>query len=92
MRGFRKERNMRANPRVTLLVIDPADGTRWIELRGVVELIDQGAAAHLDSLALRYAGAPKYFGGCVSAELADHEVPVMGRITPQYIVCDAIHR
>lgn len=93
MRGFRKERNMRANPRVTLLVIDPEDGARWIELRGLVELIDEGCAAfHLDSLAMRYAGVPNYFGGCVSAELADREIPVIGRITPQHIVCDAIHR
>lgn len=92
MSGFRKERNMRADPRVTFLVIDPDDSSRWIEIRGVVELSAEGAARHLDFLAQRYAGVESYFGGCVSAELAQREVPVMGRITPVRVVCDAIHR
>jgi PPOX class probable F420-dependent enzyme len=34
-----KGRNMLANPKVALLVIDPRDGSRWIEVRGkVVEI------------------------------------------------------
>ena len=92
MRGFRKERNMRADPRVTLLVIDPEVSERWIEIRGDVELVDEGAMAHLDSLARRYAGVDSYFGGCVDAGLARTEFPVIGRITPCRVVCDAIHR
>jgi PPOX class probable F420-dependent enzyme len=92
MRGFRKERNMRADPRVALLVVDPADSTRWIEVRGRVELIEEGAREHLDELAVRYAGVSHYFGGCVPAELAATELPVIGRIEPSRIVCDAIHR
>lgn len=92
MRGFQKERNMRADPRVTLLVIDPDDSSRWIEIRGDVELVDDGAMAHLDELALRYAGVRQYFGGCVDATLAAVEHPVIGRITPARVVCDAIHR
>lgn len=86
MRGFRKERNMRSDPRVTLLVLDPLNSSRWIELRGLVQLIDSGAGLHLDLLAQRYASKPKYFGGCVSAELAQHEIPVIGRIRPVHVV------
>jgi PPOX class probable F420-dependent enzyme len=92
MLGFRKERNMRADPRVALLVMDPDDSSRWVEIRGTVELIEEGALAHLDRLAQLYAGVPRYFGGCVSADLACTEVPVIGRITPHRVVCDAIHR
>ncbi|HET7465268.1 MAG TPA: PPOX class F420-dependent oxidoreductase [Candidatus Dormibacteraeota bacterium] len=92
MRGFRKERNMRGDSRVSLLVIDPDDSSRWIEIRGVVELVEEGAQAHLDLLAQLYAGVPRYFGGCVSADLAAVEHPVIGRITPRRVVCDAIHR
>jgi PPOX class probable F420-dependent enzyme len=33
MRGFRKERNMRANPKVTLLAYDPKQPRRYIEVR-----------------------------------------------------------
>ena len=36
MRGFRKEKNMRANPHVTLLVYDPRNPQRNIEVRGLV--------------------------------------------------------
>lgn len=92
MRGFRKERNMRGDPRVTLLVVDPEDSERWIEIRGDVELVGEGAMAHLDSLAQRYAGVTSYFGGCVDAALAKTELPVIGRVTPIRVVCDAIHR
>ena len=44
-----KGRNMRANPKVALLVIDPNDGSRWIEVRGsVVEMTQEDAEAHAD--------------------------------------------
>lgn len=82
MRGFRKERNMRARPRVALLAVDPADPLRWIEVRGTVDLIDEAAGAHLDRLAALYTGADRYFGPVVPAELAATEVPVIARITP----------
>ena len=82
IRGFRKERNMRARPQVALLAVDPTDPQRWIEVRGTVELIDEGAAAHLDRLAALYTGAEHYFGQVVPAEYAETEVPVIARITP----------
>lgn len=82
MKGFRKERNMRARPRVALLAIDPTTPLRWIEVRGTVELIEEGAQAHLDRLAALYAGAEHYFGQVVPAEWAESEVPVIARITP----------
>jgi PPOX class probable F420-dependent enzyme len=82
MRGFRKERNMRARPRVALLAVDPTDPLRWIEVRGTVELIVEGAQAHLDRLAALYAGAEHYFGQVVPADFATTEVPVIARITP----------
>ncbi|HEX6868739.1 MAG TPA: pyridoxamine 5'-phosphate oxidase family protein [Candidatus Limnocylindrales bacterium] len=36
MRGFAKERNMRRNPRVTLLCYDPRNTLRYLEVRGTV--------------------------------------------------------
>ena len=82
MKGFRKEQNMRARPHVALLAIDPTDALRWIEVRGTVELIEEGAQAHLDRLAALYTGAEHYFGGVVPAEYAHSEEPVIARITP----------
>ncbi len=51
MRGFRKEKNMRANPKVTLLAYDPRHPLRHLEIRGtVVDMTEEGALDHLNHL------------------------------------------
>jgi len=94
MRGFRKEKNMRANPKVTLLAYDPGQPLRYIEVRGeVVEMTEEGALAHLDQLSLLYTGRAPYFGECVPAELQATEIPVLCKILPhQVVVLDAVRR
>jgi len=58
-----KGRNMRANPKVALLVIDPKDGSRWIEVRGrVVEIQREGAETHADKLTQHYTGKQRFYG------------------------------
>ena len=93
MRGFQKERNMRRNPRVTLLCYDPKDDSRYLEVRGSVqEMTEVGAMAHLDTLTSKYAGRPmRYFGECVPAALAETEVPVLCRIRPTHVVALDVH-
>jgi PPOX class probable F420-dependent enzyme len=89
MRGFQKERNMRRDPRVTLLCYDPHDDLRYLEIRGrVIEMIaGEAAVAHLDSLASKYAGRPiRYFGEAVPAKLAETEQPVLCRVRPSHVV------
>ena len=57
MRGFRKEKNMRANPRVTLLAYEQRNPLRSLEVRGtVVEMTKAGALEHLDRLSVKYIG------------------------------------
>jgi PPOX class probable F420-dependent enzyme len=84
MRGFAKERNMRRNPRVTLLCYDPQRPLRYLEVRGmVVDMTQAGAAAHLDALASKYAGRPvRFFGDVIPASFAETEAPVLCRIRP----------
>jgi PPOX class probable F420-dependent enzyme len=84
MRGFAKERNMRRDPRVTLLCYDPRRPLRYLEVRGtVVEMTEAGAAEHLDSLASKYAGRPvRFFGDAIPASFAETETPVLCRIRP----------
>jgi PPOX class probable F420-dependent enzyme len=91
MRGFQKERNMRRNPKVTLLCYDPREQLRYLEIRGlVVEMTQDGASAHLDALASKYLGRPvRYFGDAVPAALADIEAPVLCRIKPHRVVASA---
>jgi PPOX class probable F420-dependent enzyme len=82
MRGFRKERNMRQDPRVTLLCYDPHRPLRSLEVRGRVEdMTEDGALDHLDALASKYMGRPvRYFGDCIAERFAETEVPVLSRI------------
>lgn len=85
MRGFRKERNMRANPKVTLLAYDPKQPLRHVEVRGtVVEMTPDGALAHLDQLTQLYLhkADARFFGDSVPAELQATYVPVKVRIAP----------
>lgn len=87
MRGFQKEKNMRANPRVTLLAYDPCDTVRYIEVRGcIVEMTEDGAVEHLDVLSELYTGRSPYFGACVPEHFKEYETPVLCKILPMHIV------
>jgi len=88
MRGFRKEQNMRRDPKVTLLCYDPRRPLRYLEVRGtVVEMTEEGAGDHLDGLASKYGGRPiRYFGDAIPARFAETEVPVLCRIRPTHVV------
>lgn len=88
MRGFQKEKNMRHNPRATLLLYDAAQPLRNLEIRGrVVEMSEEGAEEHLDRLTQLYLGRPDacFFGDCVDAALRERYVPVRVTIAPQRV-------
>ncbi len=60
-KGRRKDRNMRSNPRVSLAISDPDNPYRYLEIRGtVVEITEEGADDHIDSMAKKYMGVDKY--------------------------------
>lgn len=85
MKGFRKEQNMRLNPKVTLLAYDPRKPMRHIEIRGtVVGMTEAGALEHLDQLTQLYMGNPQahFFGDSVPAALQATYVPVRVEIDP----------
>jgi PPOX class probable F420-dependent enzyme len=85
MRGFRKEKNMRANPKVTLLVYNPKQPLRSIEIRGtVVEMSEEGALDHLNYLTRKYLLKPdaRFFGDCVPANLQATYIPVKIKVAP----------
>lgn len=59
--GRIKDRNMRARSRVALVIADPKNPYRYIQIRGkVVEITQEGANAHIDALAGKYTGTAKY--------------------------------
>lgn len=60
-RGRQKERNVRANPNVGVMVMDPDDPYRYLSIRGeVVEVTEDGAVEHIDELARRYMDVETY--------------------------------
>ena len=87
MRGFRKEKNMRLNPKVTLLCYDPRQPLRSLEVRGtVVAMTGAGALEHLDRLCELYTGKSPYFGTCVPVAFKEKEMPVICKILPTRVV------
>jgi PPOX class probable F420-dependent enzyme len=57
--GSAKLRNMRANPAVSLSIIDPASSFRFLEVRGdVVEIVPDAGGVFVSSLAEHYLGQP----------------------------------
>ena len=59
--GRVKDKNIRRDPRVSLSIQDPENPYRYLEIRGkVVDITQNGADDHIDSLAQKYLGQAKY--------------------------------
>jgi PPOX class probable F420-dependent enzyme len=86
-----KGRNLRANPRVSLLVVDPDDTSRFIQIRGDAELVADGALDHVDRLTRQYTRHRRFYGGVYPVEQRARETRVICRIHARRITLDAIH-
>ncbi len=86
-----KGRNMRADPKVSLLMVDPDDTGRFMQLRGEAELVEEGALEHLDGLTRKYTRHPRYYGFIYPIEQQARERRVICRIHARRISLDAIH-
>lgn len=87
-----KGRNLLADPRLTLLLVDPDDTSRYLEIRGEAELVYEGAVAHLDGLTRQYTQHPCFYGHVYPLERQAQETRVICRIHAKKITLDAIHR
>jgi PPOX class probable F420-dependent enzyme len=86
-----KGRNVRGNPRVSLLVVDPDNTARFIQIRGDAELVSDGALEHLDLLTRKYTRHQQYYGCIYPPEQQGRETRVICRIHARRITLDAIH-
>jgi len=60
-KGRVKARNLKKGAPVALAIADPDNPYRYVQVRGRVRLVtEDGAAAHIDSLAKKYLGKDKY--------------------------------
>jgi PPOX class probable F420-dependent enzyme len=58
--GRAKPRHIERDPRVSLTVIDPENGYKWISVDGRAEVTTEGANASIDKLAKKYLGQDSY--------------------------------
>jgi PPOX class probable F420-dependent enzyme len=78
--GRVKDKNIRRDPRVSLAIQDPENPYRYVEIRGkVVEITQNGADDHINSLSQKYLGNPVY------PYRQPGEVRVLYKIEPQKI-------
>jgi PPOX class probable F420-dependent enzyme len=86
-----KGANMLADARVSLLVVDPDDTARFIQVRGPVELVRDAAEEHLDQLTRRYTRHPRFYGFVYPEAQRDRETRVIARIHTHRVILNAIH-
>ncbi|HEU0130575.1 MAG TPA: PPOX class F420-dependent oxidoreductase [Mycobacteriales bacterium] len=80
VRGRRHARNLDRDPRVSVLVMDPANPYAYVEVRGTATLTEEGARDLIDDLAEKYRGVRPYPGDAPDA------VRVVIRVPPEHVV------
>jgi PPOX class probable F420-dependent enzyme len=88
-RERQKGKNMKCNPRVSLLIVDSENTGRFIQIRGDAELTEEGALDGLDEITRQYTDHPCYYGYVFPLEKKDRETRIICRIHADHI--DAIH-
>ncbi|MEV4253168.1 PPOX class F420-dependent oxidoreductase [Spirillospora sp. NPDC049652] len=81
--GRRKERNLRRDPRVTVMINPPDNPYTYAEVRGSVTMTTEGGQELIDELSRKYTG--KDYADFNPASAEDSERVVV-RITPQKVV------
>ncbi len=57
--GRVKDHNMKKRPKVALVILDPRDPYRYVQIRGEVDgMTREGADQHINRLSLKYTGKP----------------------------------
>ena len=60
-KGRVKARNLQDGSRVAIAIMDPDNAYRYVQIRGRVRRVtEDGASAHIDTLAKKYIGEDKY--------------------------------
>lgn len=59
-RGRAKDKHLRADPRVSVMMLDPQNQYKWVAVSGTASLQEEEADAHIDKLAKKYLDAATY--------------------------------
>ena len=85
--GGQKNKNMAINPNVSLMSLDPQNGGRYLEVRGVVDgQFTDGAIDELNRITQLYTGKPSYYGHIVPQETFGQRVHVIFKIRPTKVI------
>ncbi|MEU2227920.1 PPOX class F420-dependent oxidoreductase [Streptomyces sp. NPDC018347] len=79
----RKYKNLRRDPRVTVVVVDPEQPYEYAEIRGTVDTTTEGGQDLIDELSVKYTG--KKYADFNPASAQDAERVVV-RIQPRKVV------
>ena len=88
-----KGKNMQENPKVNVLVIDPNNVSRFIEIRGeVVEITQEMAIEHANKQTRAYSGGEKklFYGDIYPEGAKDKETRTIFKILPIKVNVNAI--
>ena len=88
-----KGKNMRSNPKVNILIIDPKNGNRYLEIRGkVVGYTQDGAVSHADKQTRAYSNNKQkhFYGDIYPTEQQELETRVIFKVSPVKVNTDAI--
>lgn len=85
-RGRRKEKNLRERPQASVMAVDPENPYRWLEVRGNVEMTEEGALDHIDQLANLYMEVDSYYGNLAPEEQKEKETRVILKVQPEKVI------
>lgn len=91
-RERQKGRNMLRNPKISLLIVDPQNTARYIELRGEVEIITNNVVEQLNRITRKYTCHPNFYGYVYPLEQRDRETRIICRIHVKKMTLDAVHK
>jgi PPOX class probable F420-dependent enzyme len=77
--GRAKEKHLRNDPRVSVLVVDPENTYKWVAVSGTAEMTTEGADEQIDKLAKKYLGKDEY----PWRDPSEQRIKV--RITPEHV-------
>ena len=81
VKGRRKHLNMERDPKVSVLVYPRDNPYSYVEIRGSVQMTEEGGRELIDRLCQRYTGADRY-----AMDDGTDNVRVVVRITPEKVV------
>jgi Pyridoxamine 5'-phosphate oxidase len=84
-------RNLVANRTLSLVVVDPENTFRYIQIRGDAELVRAGAIEHLDALTRTSTRHPCFYGYVYPRAWRARETRVTVRVRERRVTVDAIH-